>query len=660
MTLSRVFEPIKLGRTTVHNRIVRSAHGTFIGKGRITDELIAYHAARAKGGAGLSFLEFCSPHPSCFIPALLSWDDSIIADYRRIKAAVAPYGMALFQQIAHGGIMWPALDGVALSSSATPSPITGQVGVAMSREEIAEIVDAFAQAARRCEEGGLDGVEIHAGHGYLVTQFLSPLMNRREDEYGGSLENRARFLREILTAVKKVVSADFPVGMRLSDEFAPHGLSVEDCMQVANHMEADGLIDFLHGSQGSYLCLPNMLPAMEFSLAPMQPSSGRIVSAVRKVPRILAPGRLRTLEEAEQLLRDDAADMIVIQRAFIADPNLVVKTREGRVDEVRPCISCNQGCVGGLLSFAMRLGCAVNPAVGFEQTLAEELIVKTDTPLKVLVVGGGPGGMEAARIAAIAGHRVTIAEASARLGGNINLARLTPRLHGIADITTWLESELYRLGVTVRNNSYMEVEDVIAEQADVVIIATGSQPRMDGIQAAIPGEPTKGVELPHVVSSEDLLTAGFADGPAPRTALIFDDVGHNESLAIAQWLVEKGVAVTFATRFSSLAPTVATWTRVEPQLERLNKGSFRFIPLAHLVETKPGESLVRPLQGDKAEVVAADMVVLGLSRTPSNTLHEALRGKVARLHLVGDARSPRDLQAAIREGHMAGRFLAAG
>lgn len=655
-SLKLVYQPFQIGRVTIPNRIVRSAHGTFIGMGRINDDLIAYHVARAKGGVGLSFLEIASVHPSSCPPTLHSFDDSIIDGYLRIKAATAPYGMVMFQQLAHGGVMYPGMDGVALSASTAPSPIDGRVPMAMTREQIAEVVRAFAQSARRCEEGGIEGVEIHAGHGYLLHEFLSPLMNRRDDEYGGTLENRTRFLREALQAAREAVSPGFPIGIRLSDEVAGGGLSVEDCAQLVRSLENDRLIDFIHGSQGSYYALPNMLPAMEFPLNSMLPSSGRIVGAAKQIPRILTTGRIRTLEEAEQLLREQVGDLIVVQRAHIADPDLVRKTREGRVDEVRPCISCNQGCVGGLLSLNMRLGCAVNPAVGFEQTLAEDLIVKTVTPKKVLVVGGGTAGMEAARLAALSGHQVTLVEASSDLGGTINVAKLAPWLHGLADMTLWQERELYRLGVTIRTNTYMETSDVLAERADAVIIATGSMPRMDGVQAAIPGVPTKGVGLPHVISTVDLLTTGAMQA-LPRTALVFDDVGHNEALSAAQWLVGKGVAVTFATRFGTLAPTVATWTRVEPQLERLLKGQFTQMTRMQLVEIKPDVCMLKPLQGDTLQTVSAEIVVLGLSRNSIHTLYAELQGKVPVLKIVGDARTPRDLQAAIREGHMAGRFI---
>jgi 2,4-dienoyl-CoA reductase-like NADH-dependent reductase (Old Yellow Enzyme family) len=654
-TLHRIFEPIEIGRVTVPNRVVRTAHGTWIARQHINEDLIAYHVARAKGGVGLSYIEYTSVHPSSYSLGPWSWDDSIIPGCRALMAAIRPYEMKMFQQLAHGGFMYPPADGPGWSASRIPNPLTGAVPIPMSRDQIAEVVDAFAQAARRSCEAGLDGVELHAGHGYLLHQFLSPLTNQREDEYGGSLENRMRFLREVLHATRSQVDVGFPIGIRLSDQLSAGGLTPEDCAEIAGMLEAEGLLDFLNGSQGSYHALPAMLPAMERPLGVMLSSSAKVVAGVSRIPRILTAARVRTLEEAEQMLRDGLGDLINLQRAHIADSDLVRKTREGRVEEVRPCIACNQGCVGGLLSPAARLGCAVNPAVGFERTLSEDLISKSGDPKRVLVVGGGPAGMEAARVAAIAGHRVTLVEASAKLGGTVNVARLAPKMHSFGDITTWLESEIMRLGVEIRIGTYMEADDVLAEKPEVVIVATGGIPRLDGMQTAIPGMPARGVDQPHVITSTDLLTDRSRKIGA--TAVVFDDVGHYEAVAAADVLVERGAAVTFVTRCSMFAPTVETWTRTEPALERLNAGQFRVLTRMHLIEIRSEDCIVRPLQGERIEVVPAETVVLVLAREPLSSLADELRGAIADIRVVGDALAPRDLQAAIREGHLAARSI---
>jgi 2,4-dienoyl-CoA reductase-like NADH-dependent reductase (Old Yellow Enzyme family) len=653
--LERVFEPIKIGGVTVPNRVVRTAHGTWIAHARINDELIAYHVARARGGVGLSYIEMTSVHPSSFTLGPLSWDDGIIEGCKRLMAAIRPYGTRMFHQLAHGGFMYPPLDGPAWAASRIPNPLNGAVPLEMTRDMIAEIVNAFAAAARRSEESGLDGVEFHAGHGYLLHEFISPLTNRRSDEYGGSLENRLRFLREALRAARQGVGKGFPIGIRLSDQFAPGGIDAEECAKAAGMLEAEGLIDFINGSQGSYHALPVMLPAMDQPLGSMLPSSAKVVAGVKAIPRILTAARVRTLEEAEQMLRDGLGDLIGVQRAHIADPDLVRKTRENRVDEIRPCIACNQGCVGGLLSAAARLGCAVNVAVGFEQTLAEDLIVKAERPKKVLVVGGGPAGMEAARIAALKGHAVTLAEAGPALGGAANIAKLAPRMHAFGDFTAWQEREIYRLGVAVRTGAFMDADDIRAEKPDAVILATGGLPRMDGVQAAVPGQPPAGVDLEHVVSSTDLLTESVT--ALGKTALVFDDVGGYEAVGAAEFLIEKGLAVTFATRCSSFAPIVDTWTRAEPALHRLHRGDFHLLTRMQLLEIRARECVVRPLQGSRAQIVPADLVVLVMPRDPLSDLYAELLGTVPCVSLVGDAKVPRDLQVAVREGHLAARAI---
>lgn len=657
-TLSLVFQSIKIGRVTVPNRIVRTAHGTWISQKHINDDLIAYHVARAKGGAGLSYIEFTTVHPSCYSLGPYSWDDSFIKSAEQLMAAIRPYGMRMFQQLAHGGSIYPASEGPAWSASSIPNPIDGTVPIAMSQGQIDEIVDAFAAAARRAEHSGIDGVEMHAGHSYLIHQFISPLTNRREDRYGGNLENRMRFLREILRASREATSDGFPIGIRLSDSYSPGGIDADECAQIAGLLETEGLIDFINGSQGgyhSYNPAPVTIPAMDRPVGSMLPSSSKVVSGAKKIPRLLTASRVRTLEEAEQFLREGLGDLIGINRAFIADPDLVRKTRENRADQIRPCIACNQGCIGGLSSPAATIGCAINVAVGFEKTLAEDLITEVSAAKKVLVVGGGPAGLEAARVAALRGHTVTLAEAAPTLGGLVNVAKLAPEMNIFGDITEWLEREVYRLGVEVRTGTYLEADDVYAAKPDAVIVSTGSQPRLDGMQAAAPWQKVTGVELPHVISSIDLLTN--VSRHLGRSALVFDDVGHYEAVAAAEFLIKKGVSVTFVTRCGTFAPIVDSWMRAAPALQRLYKGDFKLMTLMQLIEIRADECVVRPFQSVREGIVPAETVVLVMPRSPLSVLYTELEGKIPLLSLVGDARSPRDLQVAIREGHLAARAI---
>ena len=643
MALNRIFEPIRIGSVEVPNRVVRTAHGTHFALDRLTDEFIAYHVARAKGGCGLSILEIASVHPSS-VGTVRSFDDRIVPDYRRLMEQVRPHGMKVFQQLHHGGAHFPGFDGIAWSASDVVSPL-GHVPQPMSKAQIREVVDAFAAAAVRCREGGLDGVEIHGAHGYLFHQFLSPLTNRRTDEYGGSQENRLRLLMETARAIRRSVGPDFVVGVRLSATEAPVGVTAEDDIAAIRALEAEKLIDYVNVSLGDYYRGASMNATMEAPTGYELPSAVPI-AATSSLPRIVA-GRFRTLEEAEQVLRDGAADMVSLVRATIADPDLVRKTRDGMADRVRPCIACNQGCIGGLYRGG-KLGCLVNPAVGFEEELSEDLISPTTNPRRILVVGGGPAGMEAARVAALAGHQVILTEATPDLGGTVNIARRAPYLHTVGDIVQWLEAEVYRLGVDVRLNSYMDADAVRAEAADAVIVATGSYPRMDAVQAAAPWVVVEGRDLPHVCSTHELLMSTHP--PAGKTALVLDDVGHLEAIAAVDTLMVRGFAVTLATRHAMMTPYVDSTQRTTPAMERFNRGDFTLMTRTVLTAIRPGECVVRPLQGEREQIVPADVVVLITANRTFDEIWTELVDEVPFIRRIGDAAAPRDIQAAIAEG----------
>lgn len=654
--LTHVTRPIRLGAVELKNRVVRTAHAT--GMGPMSDDLIAYHLARARGGVGLSILEILSVHPTS--PAgLNTFDPQLPARYEKLVEAVRPTGMRLFQQVWHGGQNSLPLDGSPpWGPSDLPGVMTGVPTVPMTQGMIDEIVAAYADAARKCVAWGVDGLEIHCAHGYLPAQFLSPAVNKREDNYGGSLENRARFILEILRAVRAATPAGYPVGVRLAPDETAGGIGAGEVVRVAQLLETEALIDFVDLSLGNYNSFPKMIGGMH------EPMGYELASNAAIVEKLTTPslvtGRFRTLEEADQVIRAGQADLVGMTRAHIADPDLVRKTLNGRAEEVRPCIACNQGCVGNLLGPRHRVACVVNPGAGFERPAGDDQLAAAAAPKRVVVVGGGPAGLEAARVAALRGHSVVLVEAQPVLGGTLRLAAKAPTRHGIGDFLSWLEAEVYRLGVDVRCSTFVDTDDVLALGAEAVIVATGATPRLDGIQASNPGEPMKGSDRANVISSLDLFTADRKLWG--ETAVVIDDVGHYEGVAAAEYLVQQGLAVTYVSRHASFAPAVETALMPEPALQRLSRGRFNLRLRTRAMAVEDGFVTLAPTYGGASqtppEMAAADIVVFVSPNRPNRQIHDELSARGLPVSIVGDANAPRFLEAAVHEGHRAGAAIA--
>ena len=403
-----VLSPIDIGGVTVPNRVVRTAHATGIGGGHMSPELIEYHAARARGGVGLTIIEILSVHPSS--PATLNaFDPRLPGEYEQLVQACAPHGMKVFQQIWHAGHNGTPIDGSPpWSASDIPSPQVGLVPKPMTKGQIDEIVAAYADTVKLCKDSGLDGVEIHGAHGYLPQQFLSANTNKRDDEYGGSLENRMRFLMEIMRACSVYAEDGFAVGVRLAADETAGGIGPEENIAVTHALKAENLVDFVNVSLGNYHSFPKLIGGMHEPVGYELETAVPVTRETGEIPSIVT-GRFRTMEEVDQAIRLGQADLVGMTRATIADPDLVAKTRRGEASRVRPCIACNQGCVGQLLGPSRKVGCAVNAGAGFETQWGDDKLSQTDMPKHVLVIGGGPAGMEAARVAAKRGHRVTLA-----------------------------------------------------------------------------------------------------------------------------------------------------------------------------------------------------------------------------------------------------------
>ncbi|MGI9624536.1 MAG: FAD-dependent oxidoreductase [Acidimicrobiales bacterium] len=644
-----LFEPIDVGPTTIPNRIVRSAHGTVLSG----EKLIAYHEARAAGGVGMSTLEATGVHISA-PSGLPLYSDDCVPFYRELSSRMAPYGMKVMQQIYHPGAATAARKSPSQwSSSPIPNPMVGGIPLEMTTGQIAEVVDAFAQAARRCREGGLDGVDVHASSGYLIEQFLSPATNIRTDQYGGSLENRMRFLMEVLEAIRAEVDHDIAVGIRLpNEEYIPGGLTPADNAEVAQIVEP--LVDYVSLHMGSYWRFHKLLSTMDDPLGLEVPSSEVITRAVDK-PTIVV-GRIMTLDHASHLVESGITDMVSMVRALIADPELVNKARRGEEDRIRPCIGSNMGCVGQLMS-AGRLGCVVNVAAARETEVSFDPDQPADSPKRILVVGGGPAGLEAARTAAMRGHEVLLHEGTRQLGGQVTIAAAAPHRSDIGAITEWLADECARLGVSITLNSIVDPDLVAELDVEEVIIATGGSPRRDGFQLSTPVDPISGHDLPHVYTSWDVLGFGGraqVEGPA----VVYDDTGTFEAISVADMLLESGASVTMLSRHDGLGATLPyPPATVEAAKERLMSGDFDFIGGHYLQGITPDEVIMGVPFTERVRTVPARTVVLVTYNHPNRELGQMLEADGVGVHVIGDATGGNGIQRAISQAAQLARAL---
>jgi 2,4-dienoyl-CoA reductase-like NADH-dependent reductase (Old Yellow Enzyme family)/thioredoxin reductase len=542
-----LFRPLQINQLTIRNRVVSTAHAEVYATdgGMTTDRYVKYYEEKAKGGCGLCI---CGGSSVVSIDSPQSWwksvnlsNDGIIPHFQNLADAVHKHGGKIMIQITHmgrrsrwDGENWPNL----MSPSGIREPVHRATCKTIEEEEIRRVIADFAQAARRAKEGGLDGVELSAVHQHLIDQFWSPRVNKRTDEWGGSFENRMRFGMEVLKAVREEVGRDFAVGMRIvGDEFHPDGLTHEDMREIAKYYNATGLVDFF-GVVGSgcdtHNTLANVIPNMSYPPEPFLHLAAGIKEVV-DVPVIHAQN-IKDPNQAERILEAGYVDFVGMTRAHIADPHFVAKIKLNQVDQIRQCVGANY-CIDRQYQ-GLDVLCIQNAATSREYMGLPHVIEKTQGPVrKVLVVGGGPGGMEAARVAAERGHQVTLIEKADALGGQISLAAQAPQRDQIAGITRWFALELARLGVDLRLGTEADAATVRELQPDVCILATGGQPFMEQ-------NPEWGYDEGLAVSSWDILSGRVEPG---KNVLVYDTICEFTGMSTADYLAAKGTQVELLT-----------------------------------------------------------------------------------------------------------------
>ncbi len=623
-----IFQPIEIGKLTIRNRVVSTAHAEVHATdgGMTTDRYVKYYEEKAKGGCGLCI---CGGSSVVSIDSPQAWwssvnlsTDRIIPHFQNLADAVHKHGGKIMIQITHmgrrsrwDGYNWSTL----LSPSGIREPVHRSTCKTIEPEEIERIIGDYAQAARRAKEGGLDGVELSAVHQHLIDQFWSPRVNKRTDEWGGSFENRMRFGMEVLKAVREEVGPDFVVGMRIcGDEFHPDGLTHEDMKQIAAYYDATGLLDFF-GVIGSgcdtHNTLANVIPNMSFPPEPfLHLASG--IKEVVKVPVIHAQN-IKDPNQAQRILEGGYVDMVGMTRAHIADPHIIAKIKMGQIDQIRQCVGANY-CIDRQYQ-GLDVLCIQNAATSREYMGLPHIIEKTEGVIrKVVVVGGGPAGMEAARVAAERGHSVVLFEGQAQLGGQITLAAKAPQRDQMAGITRWYQLELARLNVDVRLNSFADEHTIKAEQPDIVILAVGGKPFIDQF-------PEWGAEEGLVVSSWDILDGKVEPG---KNVLVYDTICEFSGMSVADYLSEKGSQVELVT--DDIKPGAAVGGTTFPTYYRslYPKEVIMTSDLALHKVYREGEQLIAVLENEytgQLEERVVDQVVVENGVRPDEALYYALK-----------------------------------
>lgn len=654
--MKHVFVPLQLGSKTLKNRIVFGAHTTNMSRNGLPfEQHVAYYKERARGGAAMIVVEPMPVHAAAILTRgnFLHSDDSVVPHFRAITEACKPFGTVMIQQLYHVGAHgdWDNSWHANWSPSGGPSYHDNDGSHEMTTAEIEETIQGFVDAAVRCQKAGFDGVEIWAAYHSLLDQFWTPFSNTRTDEWGGSVANRTRASREIMRRIREACGPDFIIGLSINDnEEVAVCLSRKEMVEIVALHDAEGLMDYVTVGSGSYFEYYKILPTFQFA-ENLGADLAQLLKGAGLKARVTAEANIRTPENANTVIGSGQADLVSIVRGQIADPHLVKKAQEGRPEDIRGCLTCNEQC-WGRRGRDYYISCLINPAVGHEYLWGDEELSKIPDPRSVLVVGGGPAGLEAARVAAARGHRVCLVEASGELGGQFRLAGLQPRRAQILDLISWYERQLTKLNVEVRFHSYFDADDIEAFGADQVIIATGSFADESGFQKALPHVPElQGLDKGNIWSVADVMGKSARLG---QHVVVLDEGGHWKGIGTAWALAEAGHKVTIVTPDAMIAKELYRSGADVPARMTLAKLGVEFVTETAIQEWTGDHAKCLSLLTGQLSTIAAAALVLATGNRADTDLTNALAAKGIVAKVIGDAMSVRKAPAAIREGRLAG------